>query len=492
LLLSSTAAAEVDRFGLGDGHLGPLVVSDAGTVINRYAALSQTAPSGAAVLQLASSDAGFLPGDLVLVLQVQAAASADAGDQGPFMLANALAGNWELARVADAGAGSLVLTAPLTQSFSNAASEVILVPEYSSVSVSASAGLVARAWDGQTGGVLAFLSTGPVRNDGVVSASAAGFRGGLPVDAPNQGGCIDLNQPAPQGAQKGEGLALGAYGPLTTGFGNVLNGAGGGNCFNAGGGGGGNGGVGGRGGWTQHGEGSNPVGGMGGASLLFSPLTRLVLGGGGGAGQENAGASTAGGTGGGVIFIRALSLTGGGVVSSDGQSAANAGGSASGSDGAGGGGGGGTVYVRLVGVAQCGQVTANGGNGGSTPETHFTGGPVGPGGGGAGGVMLVQASDLTGCATSAEYGMAGEQPDPMFPPFYGATPDDGGFASGVGNVTRLATGYLSDEGADGGSVVSRRFLRVGCGCTSNSFCDGLPWVASALFLRRRKGRATDH
>lgn len=354
---------------------------------------------------------GNIPsGRLVMLLFTQGRTPVPAsGDAGPFDLSGEDIGHFELGRVTSVTAGTLVLGAPLTRGFPSGA-QVVAVPEYTDVTVQGGGAITADAWANGAGGVVAFLASGTVTvaSGGKIHADARGFSGGA-LTSGDYNGCTGLDEPAPKGAMKGEGLARGP----PSGYGNVLDAAGGGDCHNAGGGGGGNGGPGGRGGFAE--DGDRPVGGLGGAKVLAPLGDRLFFGGGGGAGQDNGGAATAGGKGGGVVFIRARRLAGNGEVSADGETAANAG-----SDGAGGGGAGGTVQLRLATAADCAKAHARGGDGGNTSADRH-----GPGGGGGGGRVFLQSTGGS-CSADVSSGEGGTQPDSGAPggSHYGAGPAD--------------------------------------------------------------------
>jgi len=358
--------------------------------------------------------------------------------------------------------------------------QVIRIPEYTSLTVPRGTSLIAKRWDGSSGGVLAFLATGPIVNDGLISASGVGFRPGIVVNdnrVVDILGCTAMDEVPVDGGQKGEGIALSRYGPLNNGRGNVANGGGGADCHNSGGGGGGNGGAGGKGGRSWDGDGSRDVGGLGGGALVYSMLDHLTLGGGGGAGHENNDAGSSGGRGGGAIFIRAASIPDGGTIASNGQDAPDA----PANDGAGGGGAGGSVYLRVAGPVACISLSANGGNGGSVPRpTH------GPGGGGGGGRILLQGSDFSACNASVLSGMAGIQGDPssIYGPHYGAGPAQNDVANFIGTIDTLPGAY------DGtGSSNSPVRLAGSCGCRSGgveaSFALAALAVVAALIARRR-------
>ncbi|AEI68972.1 adventurous gliding motility protein AgmC [Corallococcus macrosporus] len=425
-LLGPVAKAAADTFGLGNGTDGVGTINVANSVINAYARVAAAVPAGQDFVMV-SSTAGFSMDDLVMVYQATGLTEPSSGSQAPINLAGGPVGRWEFARVQTLTATRLNLTAPLTAAFAANVTQVIRVPEYASVTVNAGGSIVARPWDGATGGVVAFLSQGPVNNIGGIHADGRGFRGGFPWNGGGDG-CSGLDQTYPGGTEKGEGLVPGRFGngafPIavgTTGRGNVANAGGGGVCHNSGGGGGSNAGAGGIGGRTWVGEdapASREVGGMGGASLTFDAVSYAVFGGGGGAGHGNDDAAGGGSAGGGVVFIRAASLSGAGRVSADGLAGGNAIDVAN--DAAGGAGAGGTVYLRVTGALPCSAntLTARGGAGGSTTYDQH-----GTGGGGGGGHVLLQGATVS-CTPVVTGGAAGTQPTASAPDglTYGAAP----------------------------------------------------------------------
>ncbi|WP_342375581.1 Ig-like domain-containing protein [Myxococcus stipitatus] len=439
LMVPSAARAAADTFHLGDGTDGPLTVNAAGTVINRYTRVTADVPAGQSFVDVVST-ADFGVDDLVMVYQSGGLPAPVSGDQTPVDLnapANAAVGRWQFARVA---AGStetrLNLTAPLTVSFLGTANEtqVIRVPEHTTVNVAATGSIVAQSWDGETGGVLIFLAQGAVTNLGAISANGQGFRGGVFWNGLGDG-CGGLNEEFPGGAKKGEGVVFAAYNggdPFavgTAGYGNIANAAGGGICHNSGGGGGGSAGQGGKGGRTWDGDEppSRDVGGLGGAPMSFSALNHLLFGGGGGAGHSNDDLGGAGNAAGGIVFIRAASITGAGVISANGLAGVDT--TGRGNDAAGGGGAGGTISLRVTGELTCNanNVAARGGAGGSTPFKQH-----GPGGGGGGGRVLLQG-DVVNCTPDLAGGSPGTQGDPDAPdgPTYGAISGQGGVLESV-------------------------------------------------------------
>ncbi|WP_420810052.1 adventurous gliding motility protein AgmC [Corallococcus macrosporus] len=425
-LLGPVAKAAADTFGLGNGTDGVGTINVANSVINTYARVAAAVPAGQDFVDV-DSTAGFSVNDLVMVYQATGLTAPASGSQAPIDLAGGAVGRWEFARVQTLTATRLNLTAPLTAAFAANVTQVIRVPEYASVTVNAGGSIVARPWDGATGGVVAFLSQGPVNNVGGIHADGRGFRGGFPWNGDGDG-CSGMDQVFPGGTEKGEGLVPGRFGngafPIavgTTGRGNVANAGGGGVCHNSGGGGGSNAGAGGIGGRTwvgEEGTPSRPEGGLGGASLTFDAVSHAVFGGGGGAGHGNDDAAGGGSAGGGVVFIRAASLSGAGRVSADGLAGGDA--VLLANDAAGGAGAGGTVYLRVVGALPCSAnaLTARGGAGGSTTYDQH-----GTGGGGGGGHVLLQGATVS-CTPVVTGGAAGTQPTADAPDglTYGAAP----------------------------------------------------------------------
>lgn len=439
-LAAGTVLAEPDTFLLGNGQHGALRVQQADTVLNTATALTAPATVDSKTLSVADS-AGFTAGELVLILQVYSEGPApEAGTPGPVELDTASgAGRWELARLESVGTGVLNLTAPLVSAFSSPGSQVIRVPEYTSVHVLPAASIVAVPWDGSSGGVIAFLVTDAVLNQGMISADAAGFQGGVfAVSATRATGCTELNQSeATGGAQKGEGVFSMAPAAPTHGYGSLANGAGGGNCEDGGGGGGGHGGVGGKGGFTTSADGARDVGGRGGLALRYSPFKRMSFGGGGGAGAGNTPAGggkggTSGGAGGGIIYIRARDFQGSqGVISANGETAGD-----STAEGAGGGGAGGHITLRMEDRLDCAGVEARGGGGGNNtaPEPH------GPGGGGAGGVLVLQGQSIT-CASAVAAGVGGLAASVPDGGNHGATPSQEQQAENQGTTTSVPESF---------------------------------------------------
>ncbi|MFL5353446.1 adventurous gliding motility protein AgmC [Archangium sp.] len=482
-LLPAPGRAEADVFGLGNAQQGSLQVRDPGFVINTSTPLAADVPAGVTELSVVDAS-GFAAGQLVMVLQMggEQPLSEYRDDKVKLGRSGEGAGRWELARLSEVATGVLRLTAPLVSPFSRA-SQVVLVPEYKDVRIQNTGSLRAPAWNGRSGGVLAFLATGTVFNQGSLEADGMGFQGGA-AEAGVAGSsydCAALDGPAGSGgasgggARKGEGLASALSGAPTRGYGQLANGGGGGNCHDSGGGGGGHVGQGGRGARSSQETTERDVGGRGGAALRYEPLERLLLGGGGGAGIEG----SAGGAGGGIIFVRAREIQGPkprGFITANGLAAP----SSVGMHGGGGGGGaGGTVHVRVAQSLGCTGLSAKGGAGADSDTA--------PGGGGGGGLLFVQSSGGVPpeCTASAGSGLAGNSPQGT----RGAEPVVDGASDFEGDQSVIDQGFVvpavpsfvsPGAGADDVDPLPRFEGRTAPGASVQVFLDGAPLGAPVV------------
>jgi cysteine-rich repeat protein len=444
----STSLASDDYFGTGDGHHGTKSVSGP-EVVNAYSGLVVDVSVGDTSIEVADG-AKFVPGDLVMLWQVNGYSTPPSGDQTEIDLSAQAVGRFELARVDFVLGNSLVLRDSMSSAFTAVNTQVVFVPEYTDVTVDAAGEVQAADWDpvAGEGGIVAFFATGTVTVDGRVTANGAGFLGGTDLGNSGTNGCTGLDEPSPTGAEKGESIAgldfVSGDPPGGTGRGNRANGGGGGVCHNSGGGGGGHGGLGGLGGRTWRGD-PDPIiantgrdiGGLGGAPLNYSALNRLTMGGGGGAGQQNNDVGGAGSDGGGVVLVRASTVVGTGSFEANGDDGNDSTGGFN--DAAGGGGAGGLVVVRTTGSLSCGSARAVGGDGGSAQfDDHGTGG------GGAGGHTLLQGA-VVACAADVSGGVPGVQTDLTDPPgvHYGALPGE------LGDEELVAGSLPVDTDGDG-------------------------------------------
>jgi PKD repeat protein len=330
----------------------------------------------------------FQQGDTLIIAQMQGAVlSVPNNSQFGSLTELGTAGLWEQAIIQEVQGNDLLLTQSLLHTYNIAGNvQVVSIPYYEQAVVTDS--VTAQAWDGQTGGILAFRA-GTLTLNGWLTVAGKGFRGGsgaLDYD----GSCtwlvnyedyrFDAN--SIRGGLKGEGIG-GVPLAWPRGRGAAANGGGGGNDHNAGGGGGALLTAGGRGG-----ENDNPnfLGckgfGEGAAGWALPNNERLFLGGGGGAGHGNNNVATDGGNGGGIILLEAGQIiSNNGVIVTNGEHAQNAGG-----DGAGGGGAGGMILINANNITGPITFSAMGGNGGSANNNNQDQ-CFGPGGGGSGGYI---------------------------------------------------------------------------------------------------------
>lgn len=395
LLLASTAHANEL---LGNGHDGPLVVSQPLTV-ERGGVLVADVPAGGGELRAPGLRA--LSGDLLMVWRSTGIVAVD--DAG-VRVDQSDVGTMDFVRVLEVRGDVFTLREPLGRP-ALAGAQVVRVIEATTVEVLDGGSINAPAFDGQTGGVVAIFATGAFRNETVVSASFAGFHGGVPASMTGPRACDGTESAPPFASRMGRGVSSDS--PETGRFARS-SGGGGGVCVASGGGGGGHVGRGGKGGASR--DGSRDVGGTGGLPLITTPGSRAFFGGGGGAGWTDwdVFAVSAGRAGGGLIVLRAGSFLGTGRYEANGQDASNYGGI---DYGLGGAGAGGTVMLTSTGSLACGAVRANGGTGGG--GNNFSGGT---GGGGGGGLVILQGLRGSGdCPGEALAGRGGSSFVPGFP-----------------------------------------------------------------------------
>lgn len=334
-----------------------------GSGIDGFATLSGTdVPIDSAALgtsgtrSLTATNASFTANQIILIHQSQGTG----------------AGKWELNQIAAYTSGTITTTTMLANSYTTGA-QVRAVKQYTGVTVSGT--LTAKAWNGTTGGILAWLCAGNTAIAGTVSASGQGFR----------------NNVVTGDRAQGEGTA-GV--PTTSNTANGNGGGGGGGNLDGGhveaghGGGGGNGTSGG-----SPGTRNVSPGGTGGSSAGAADLTTMTFGGAGGYGGNGfgSGSGRAGGAGGGLICIFSQDLSISGAVVANG----NSGTSSNDRGGAGGGGAGGSIFMKGTTAALgTGLTAATGGSGGVC-----TGAFTGTAGSGGAGRVRIESCRLSGTTT---------------------------------------------------------------------------------------------
>jgi MYXO-CTERM domain-containing protein len=407
------------------GKDGAVTVTDPNMIVNDYAALATNAAVNDPSVTVASGGlSGLAAGDLVLIIQMAGATINEPNDASYGNVTDlGSAGNYELVGVTGFSANTITLGSNLHNSYTVAGkTQVVRVPQYSTLTINDGASIIAPPWNGTVGGVVALqaATTLDLSTSGKIDASATGFRGGATHTGLNF--TTDSDQPSyrsvdpNEGAEKGESIA---GDPNTLAFpygrGAPANGGGGGNWHNAGGGGGANAAATGVGSdaagpaWTGEGVMLNSV--LGAAAWSLDPSYASSGGPGGGRGGYTYSSPTTdqdattlapgnatwggnhrrerGGLGGhpltssptGRLFL------GGGGGAGDGNNASL--GVTTGPGGR----GGGLVFVIAGTVTGSGSILANGGDGGDSNSNGSVSGDA-SGGGGGGGSVVVHAGAL--------------------------------------------------------------------------------------------------
>jgi len=281
---ASSTVSQIDW--VGDGSDGPLVVSSVNQIVNDYAFLTGNENAGETTITV-SGTSGFVVDDEILLIQIQNSSGGEAG-------------TYEFKHISSIMGNDITLTSPLDNSYHSGsfdtvdatASQIVRVPQYTSVTVEPSGSITAPAWDGYTGGIVVFRAeTVTINNGGSINVSEKGYRGGA------YGPSNDLD--GYQGeSYLGKGIGGNGYG-----FGKMNN-AGAGGAYICGGGGEYGGGATDSAPWTGSGETYARKGVVYGTA----DLTKIFFGSGGG-GQWNGGDAygppSYGGNGGGIIIIYA-------------------------------------------------------------------------------------------------------------------------------------------------------------------------------------------
>lgn len=346
----------------GDGSDSSLTVS-----VNTTDTPIDSACSGTAgAVSLSATNASFAAGQKILIHYSR----------------GALAGLKEVNEIQSYIAGTITLVNPLENTYSSTGSDrsqVMVLKEYTNVTVNSGITWTAKAWDGTVGGILAFLASGTFTNNGTITATGKALQG------------AQAQTTAGGTGYQGEGPAVVNTLTLSTVTGPGGGGGGGSSTTRAaGGGGGGNSSVGSAGDTG----GSGATAGAGGLTTGSADLTTAGFGGGGGSGGSSSvgsGHSTGtGGNGGGFIFISAATFTNTGSIVANG----NAGGNPTRDGlGAGGGGAGGSILIKTQSATLgTGLITATAGAGGT--GTGF--GPIYGGAGAPGRIHIDYSTSYTG------------------------------------------------------------------------------------------------
>jgi gliding motility-associated-like protein len=400
---------------------------------------------------------GLNADDMVMIMQVTGAELDLSGASVIQDLNNT--GRFEILKILSVEPGNkIVFESAVAKNYDiGEAIQLIRIPEYEKAVVTGT--LTCRAWDGDTGGVLAIIANQSLILQADIDVSGKGFRGGSAADLEEYtGGCSDANDSAyyhkntlNQAAFKGEGFVQ-KNSPYTRGYGANANGGGGGNGRFFGGAGGANVVEAGQGGYEMEScPGTNTFLSAEGGQFYLKvsefynfPGQRITLGGGGGTATQNIAEgflATSGGNGGGIVLIIADSIKGNGhAIKANGQSVSTVA-----TAGGGGGGGGGAIMLEVKNFIDHELVMqANGGNGGNTSNDLMR---IGPGGAGGKGIIWYSINSLPSNIVNTLECIPGEPgTTSIFHPFnYGAIEADDsldGFAHINNNMVLPLTGFL--------------------------------------------------
>ena len=311
----------------GDGSDGALTISADTTDAPIDSVCSGTSGSST----LTATNVSFAVGQIIYIHQTRGTG----------------AGTWQRNKIQGYTAGTITTVDALNYSYNSTGSnkaQVLVLKQYSSVTVNSGKTWTAKAWNGTVGGILGFLSSAglTIASTGAITATGKGF------SLSGQGGVANSTQ--------GEGTAgLGSLNVLTP------NGNGGGasgdyqnSC--AGGGGNGTAGINGFGGASE---------GKGGLVSGSADLTTCTFGGQGGGATAGGGpgrAGGAGGAGGGILLLWAVSISNSGTILANGSNGLIAGGDRLDEYG-GSGGAGGSILLKSQ-TATLGTINAIYGSGG--------------------------------------------------------------------------------------------------------------------------------
>ena len=477
-------------------------------VINTYSIVTGvtnncSCPSTNCAVVSVSSAAGFTAGDKVLLIQMKGARvdSSNTAAHGSIQSLND-AGNYEFATIASIASNNITLVNPLKETYFSSASpsdsacvQLVRVPVYAGA-VNVTGTLTAQAWNGRTGGVLAFEAGGVVTLQANISVDGQGYQaarrqqfaiscgrdtafyyqstiwnhssctscGYAYDDSPTRvvteaayGGCAPGGNPcftnrmntldSRLAAYRGEGVAANTFKKtfantnvawFDKGKGRWGNGGGGGGNHNGGGGGGGNYGSGGFGGNAYNNESASgcPSGTLGArrgyGGASLTPTGSKIFMGGGGGEGHDNGGNGSTGTAGGGIIF--ITAT---EINNSGAYTISANGVdqtiVAAGDGSGGGGAGGSILLEVPNFTNAITISANGGKGGD----HNNNNCHGTGGGGGGGVISFSVGSApAGVTTNVSGGANGVQLAPSIDCAdvnYGATSGEAGLVQYFGS-----------------------------------------------------------
>ncbi|MFM9951874.1 MAG: SdrD B-like domain-containing protein, partial [Saprospiraceae bacterium] len=445
LVITNTASAQIN-----------IGVAGVPTVVNTYAPVTNISGTTVTVGASTGFSHPFAAGDKVLLVQMTGSTGVNGG-------------KFEFADVTSVS-GSNVTLSMLNNSYSFATEKVQLIwVPYDPIGITTLANILAKAWDGSTGGIVCVLTDGTLTLNGAVIADKKGFTGFESAG----------NHIWGEGVYGGGGAGSGGGG----GYGaNTMNAAGASADYDSGGGGGSTKGGGGAGGPTappagfassfgaggsKHGAGGVNTPHAGGNGSPAGTAGSFAGGGGGGA------FATAGGMGGkyggggsgglglqGGTTPTVATYNGGAVYTCDYSSAAGGGGG-----GVGGGGGGGGINHHS-GAGGGGASPAKAGCGGSI--TNF----------GAGGMGAVNGVGATNGQRSSQQGFGVGHGGGGGGAYSGGGGGGGGFSyqengGGGGGGFKPASGYHTFFSCDAGGTCTDPRMWMGGGAPSGGVGGGI-------------------
>ena len=149
----------------GDGSDGAITFSPDAQFNPPADGVVNSGTAGGTALTVSSVAGLFQPGQAIMIHQTRGTG----------------AGDWELNTVQSYALGNLTTVDPLAYTYSTSganAAQVLVVPQYTNVTVDPGVTVSAKPWDGAKGGIVAFFANGTVTVDGTISADGRGFRGG--------------------------------------------------------------------------------------------------------------------------------------------------------------------------------------------------------------------------------------------------------------------------------------------------------------------------
>jgi flagellin-like protein len=158
---------------IGDGSDGQLLVSSVNQVVNDYAFLTGNENAGETTITV-NDATGFSEDDEILLVQIQNSSGGEAGTY-EFKVISSISGN------------DITLTASLENAYYSGsfnkvdatATQIVRVPQYTTVTVNSDSSITAPAWDGYTGGIVVFRAEiVTINNGGNIDVSEKGYRGG--------------------------------------------------------------------------------------------------------------------------------------------------------------------------------------------------------------------------------------------------------------------------------------------------------------------------